>query len=83
MKIQIKTKNRNFRLLFPLQILRFIPYFMFNVCLKIRSMSNEKVFIKKLDSRMVRKSLKLLREYKGFNIVEVKSSEGSVVSVVI
>ena len=83
MRIQIKTKNRNFRLLFPLQILRFIPYFMINVCLKIRSMRNEGVFVRKIDSRMVRKSLKLLREYKGFNIVEVKSSEGSVVSVVI
>jgi hypothetical protein len=46
-------------------------------------MSGEKVFPKKIDSRMVRKSIKLLREYKGFNILEVKSSEGSVVNVVI
>jgi hypothetical protein len=82
-KIQIKTNNRNFRLLFPLQILRFLPYFMINVCLKIRSVGSGGVYIKKIDSRMVRKSLKLLRVYKGFNILEVKSSEGSVVSVVI
>ena len=83
MRIQIKTKNKNFRLLFPLQILRFIPYFIINVCLKIRSMGSEKVFIKKIDSSMVRKSLKLLKEYKGFNILEVKNSEGSKVSVFI
>jgi len=56
---------------------------MINVCLKIRSAGSERVFIKKIDSRIVRKSLKLLREYKGFNILEVKSSEGSVVSIVI
>ena len=46
-------------------------------------MGNKKVFIKKIDSRRVRKSLKLLRGYKGFSVLDVKSSEGSVVSVII
>jgi len=81
MNISIKNKDTSFSLPIPFWLIELIPSGIFNIILRHSHSGKEDLFISNINFNDIKKSLYVLKDYKGLKIFEVKSKNGDEVII--
>jgi hypothetical protein len=79
MKIFIKKGRKSYGIIIPLGAVKLIPAWIINHA--VSGNHCERFHAAEIDFKEIKKAVHLLKEYKGLNIIEVKSFEGEEVIV--
>ena len=75
MKISYKSKDVSFSLPLPVWLVDLIPSSIINIAIKHANKSEE-IFLSNIDFDSIKKSLHILKKFKGLNLLELKSKNG-------
>jgi hypothetical protein len=76
MKISFKNKGTSFSFPLPVWLVNLFPSGPVNAILRHHSEENEERILNNIDFCDIKKSLKLLKNYKGLKILELKNKNG-------
>ena len=76
MKISYKCKDVSFSLPLPLWLVDLIPTAVINIAVKHNAEKNKEILLSNIDFSAIKKSLHVLKNFKGLNLLELKSKNG-------
>ena len=81
MKISFKSKDTSFSLHLPIWLVNLIPNGLIHVALKHQSVSDQGMLMNTINFDDIKKSLKILKNYKGLNILELRDNKGDEITI--
>ena len=81
MKINYKNKDSSFTIPFPLWLVNLIPSGLVNLVIKHSINDKDDVNLKNIDFDAIKSSLKVLKNFKGLKILDIKNIKGEEISI--
>ena len=81
MKINFKKQDVSFTMHIPIWLVNFIPSGLVNMAIKHNSNDGSNEIMKSIDFGDIKKSLDVLKEFKGLRILEIKNKSGEEITV--